>query len=73
MESGLYYLRARFYDPTTAQFITIDPLQMWTNHLYAYEADSPLSHSDPSGLNSEPTPPPSNERPPRSVEGALST
>ena len=25
-ESGLYYLRARYYDPATAQFLTRDPL-----------------------------------------------
>jgi len=25
-ESGLYYLRARYFDPATAQFISMDPL-----------------------------------------------
>ena len=25
-ESGFYYLRARYYDPATAQFLTRDPL-----------------------------------------------
>ena len=25
-DTGLYYLRARYYDPQTAQFITVDPL-----------------------------------------------
>jgi len=29
-ESGLQYLRARYYDPSTEQFLTIDPLQSVT-------------------------------------------
>jgi RHS repeat-associated protein len=50
-ESGLYYLRARHYDPTTAQFITRDPLDDETGQPYSYAGDDPLDNSDPSGLS----------------------
>jgi RHS repeat-associated protein len=49
-ESGLYYLRARYYDPTTQQFLTVDPLLAATEQAYAYAAGSPLNTTDPSGL-----------------------
>jgi RHS repeat-associated protein len=49
-ESGLQYLRARYYDPSTAQFITTDPLVASTGEPYAYATDSPLNVADPFGL-----------------------
>jgi RHS repeat-associated protein len=49
-ESGLYYLRARYYDPTTAQFLSRDPLASMTGEPYGYVNDNPLNGSDPSGL-----------------------
>ncbi len=49
-ETGFQYLRARYYDPTTAQFLTRDPLQGLTKQPYAYGMDSPLNLGDPSGL-----------------------
>ena len=49
-EAGLYYLRARFYDPTTGQFITRDALQALTGAPYAYASDDPLNGTDPLGL-----------------------
>jgi RHS repeat-associated protein len=49
-ESGLQYLRARFYDPATAQFLTVDPISAHTHAPYAYGKDNPLSFVDPSGL-----------------------
>ncbi|MHB8509715.1 MAG: RHS repeat-associated core domain-containing protein [Candidatus Dormibacteria bacterium] len=49
-ESGLIYLRARYYDPATAQFISRDPLVAKTRDPYAYTADNPINRSDPSGL-----------------------
>jgi len=49
-ETGLIYLRARYYDPTTAQFLTIDPLIAVTGTPYAYVAGNPLNHTDPTGL-----------------------
>jgi len=49
-ESGLQYLRARYYDAATAQFLTRDPLVGLPTPPYAYAADSPLNYSDPLGL-----------------------
>src|SRR5207245_1284737 len=49
-ESGLYYLRARYYDPATAQFISRDPLVMAAREPYAYSTDNPLNSTDISGL-----------------------
>ena len=48
-ESGFYYLRARLYDPVTAQFLTRDPLQPFTLQPYAYAAFDPLNAWDPTG------------------------
>lgn len=50
LESNLYYLRARYYDPTTGQFVARDPLTGKTHQRYAYATDSPLNNADPSGL-----------------------
>jgi RHS repeat-associated protein len=50
-ESGLYYLRARYYDPATQQLLTVDPLVGWTEQAYAYGAGSPLNVTDPAGLD----------------------
>ncbi len=49
-ESGLYYLRARYYDPTTAQFLTVDPAVANTMSAYGYSQGNPLNMSDPRGL-----------------------
>lgn len=54
-ESGLYYLRARYYDPTIGRFITRDsyegdisnPLSI---NQYAYCVNNPLIYVDPSGF-----------------------
>jgi RHS repeat-associated protein len=48
-ETGLVYLRARYYDPATGQFLARDPLVAQTGAAYGYVADSPLNGSDPSG------------------------
>jgi RHS repeat-associated protein len=48
--TGLIYLRARWYDPTTAQLLTQDPLQTLTQEPYAYASDDPLDAGDPTGL-----------------------
>jgi RHS repeat-associated protein len=50
-ESGLYYLRARYYDPATAQFLSRDPDAITTRQSYVYSADSPTNATDPSGLD----------------------
>jgi RHS repeat-associated protein len=49
--SGLIYLRHRYYDPSTAQFITRDPLEALTGQPYSYAGDDPINSSDPSGLS----------------------
>jgi RHS repeat-associated protein len=50
VESGLLYLRARHYDPATAQFITVDPALELTRSPYGYLGGNPLSGADPTGL-----------------------
>ena len=47
--SSLYYLRARWYDPATAQFISVDPLVNVTHQPYQYVGDNPGSNTDPTG------------------------
>jgi len=49
-ETGFQYLRARYYDPATAQFLTRDPLAGLTQQPYAYTADDPLNALDLTGL-----------------------
>ncbi len=49
-EVGVQYMRARFYDPATGQFLTRDPLTSVTGQPYGYANDSPLAYTDPSGL-----------------------
>lgn len=49
-ETGLTYLINRYYDPATAQFLTVDPLQNITRAPYTYAAGNPLRYVDPSGL-----------------------
>jgi RHS repeat-associated protein len=39
--SGNFYLRARYYDPSTGQFISRDPKVSKTGTPYAYVADNP--------------------------------
>ncbi|WP_167306012.1 RHS repeat-associated core domain-containing protein [Cellulomonas shaoxiangyii] len=48
--TGYLYLRARYYDPTTAQFLTRDPLEATTGNPYGYTDGNPLQYTDPLGL-----------------------
>jgi RHS repeat-associated protein len=50
-DTGLIYLRNRVYDPTTAQFLTVDPLKAITGERYSYAGDNPVNSGDPSGLS----------------------
>jgi RHS repeat-associated protein len=53
-ESGLYYLRARYYDPATSRMLTedsypgdiMDPLSL---NLYTYCNNDPINFTDPTG------------------------
>jgi RHS repeat-associated protein len=49
-DTGLIYLRARVYDPATAQFITVDPLAGITGEPYVYAGDNPTTLADPGGM-----------------------
>jgi RHS repeat-associated protein len=49
-DTGLIYLRARSYDPGTAQFLSVDPLVGQTHAPYNYADDNPLNEADPTGL-----------------------
>ncbi|MEW6183310.1 MAG: RHS repeat-associated core domain-containing protein [Bacillota bacterium] len=57
-ETGLYYLRARYYDPVTGRFISEDSLEGQVNNplslnLYTYCENDPVDNVDPSGLTPE--------------------
>jgi len=47
--TGLQYLRARFYDPRTAQFLSRDAMVALTQAPYTYVQGNPLNFVDPSG------------------------
>jgi RHS repeat-associated protein len=49
---GLYYYRARYYQPTSGRFISEDPIGITARapNLYAYVGNSPIGHRDPTGL-----------------------
>lgn len=49
-ETGFQYLRARYYDPQTAQFISQDPLVDVTGEPYAYASNNPTNFIDPTGM-----------------------
>lgn len=51
-DTGLIYLRARVYDPATAQFLSVDPMEMVTRAPYNYAEDNPLNRGDATGLSS---------------------
>lgn len=60
-DTGLMFLRARYYDPTLSRFLSADPVVPGKalGHLdrYAYAGNNPLHFVDPSGHESDPTTP----------------
>jgi len=50
-ESGLYYYRARYYDPASGRFLQKDPVWLPTKNTnrYPYVDSNPINNMDPSG------------------------
>jgi RHS repeat-associated protein len=50
-ETGLYYYRARYYDPTAGRFVSEDPIGFYggDTNLYRYVWNSPTRFADPIG------------------------
>lgn len=53
-ETGLYFYRARYYDPTEGRFISRDPISFsgGDTNLYGYTKNNPINFIDPTGLKS---------------------
>ncbi len=50
-ENGLYYYRARYYDPEIGRFLNEDPKGFGAGiNFYAYCANNPINFNDPDGL-----------------------
>ena len=55
-ETGLYYYRARYYDPSAGRFLSEDPIGFQGGpNFYAYVGNSSVNFADPLGL-CQPTP-----------------
>jgi RHS repeat-associated protein len=51
-ETGLYFYRARYYDPGTTRFLSEDPIGLEGGvNLYTYVGNDPVSFNDPYGLD----------------------
>jgi RHS repeat-associated protein len=48
--TGLDYLTNRYYDPSAASFMSVDPLVSLTQEPYGYVNDDPVNGTDPLGL-----------------------
>jgi RHS repeat-associated protein len=48
-ETGLYYLRARYYDPLSGRFLSVDPMADEGEHPYTYAGADPVNGRDPTG------------------------
>ncbi len=50
MRLGRVFLNARYYNPTTGTFLSVDPLNETTGEPYLYANGNPTTLSDPTGL-----------------------
>jgi RHS repeat-associated protein len=50
--NALIYMQARWYDPASGQFLSVDPLAAETGATYSYAGDDPTGATDPTGLDS---------------------
>jgi RHS repeat-associated protein len=57
-ETGLYYYRARYYDPMEGRFVSKDPIGFAGGdvNLFAYVKSNPVNFIDPMGLDAIPAP-----------------
>lgn len=54
MDTGLVYMQARYYDPETARFLSIDPLtpkagEVFNFNRFDYANNNPIRYTDPDG------------------------
>jgi RHS repeat-associated protein len=50
-ETGLYYFRARYYDPSSGRFLGEDPIRFYGGvNFYSYVGNNPVNMIDPFGL-----------------------
>ncbi len=57
VETGLYFVRARYYSPTLGRFLSRDPSGLeGGRNLYVYASNSPWTMIDPFGLQDHPIP-----------------
>jgi len=54
-ETGLVYMRARYYDPSIGRFISEDPTQNGVNW-FVYCNDDPINKGNYSGIALDPPP-----------------
>ena len=64
--TGLVFLRARYYDPSTGRFVSRDPFSGYlqrpqTQNLYAYVTNNPVNYLDPTGFSRTPRRPTQDE------------
>jgi len=51
-DERLYYFGARYYDPQTARFVSVDPVPTNVSS-YSYAANNPLKYIDPTGKDTQ--------------------